>query len=169
MGSAGNGGTLHLALEMLMKVAKVKMTHVPYKGAAPAVVDVVGGQVSGMFVDLPVISPYVKAGRVKALAMATPKRASLLPDLPTMTEQGLASVEAVNWYGVLVPAATPRDIIVKLNESFKKALSDTALREKLVARGAEPVGSAPEQFAAYLKEDIARWARLAQSTSIKVD
>lgn len=129
----------------------------------------VGGQVHGMFADLPVLLPYVQSGRLHALGMASPKRASLLPDLPTMTEQGLASVEAVNWYGVLVPAAAAREIVVKLNESFKKALSDAALREKLVARGAEPVGSAPEQFAAYLKEDIARWARLAQSTSIKVD
>lgn len=167
--STGSGSLPHLAMELLKVAAKVDVTHVPYNGAAPAVTALVGGQVHGMFADLPVLLPYVQSGRLRALGMASPKRASLLPDLPTMTEQGLASVEAVNWYGVLVPAATPREIVVKLNESFKKALSDAALREKLVARGAEPVGSAPEQFAAYLKEDIARWARLAQSTSIKVD
>ncbi len=167
--STGSGSLPHLAMELLKVAAKVDVTHVPYNGAAPAVTALVGGQVHGMFADLPVLLPYVQSGRLRALGMASPKRASLLPDLPTMTEQGLASVEAVNWYGVLVPAATPREIIVKLNESFRKALSDAALREKLVARGAEPVGSAPEQFAAYLKEDIARWARLAQSTSIKVD
>lgn len=167
--STGSGSLPHLAMELLKVAAKVDVTHVPYNGAAPAVTALVGGQVHGMFADLPVLLPYVQSGRLHALGMASPKRASLLPDLPTMTEQGLASVEAVNWYGVLVPAATPREIVVKLNESFKKALSDAALREKLVARGAEPVGSAPEQFAAYLKEDIARWARLAQSTSIKVD
>lgn len=167
--STGSGSLPHLAMELLKVAAKVDVAHVPYNGAAPAVTALVGGQVHGMFADLPVLLPYVQSGRLRALGMASPKRASLLPDLPTMTEQGLASVEAVNWYGVLVPAATPREIVVKLNESFKKALSDAALREKLVARGAEPVGSAPEQFAAYLKEDIARWARLAQSTSIKVD
>ena len=101
--------------------------------------------------------------------MASPKRANLLPDLPTMTEQGLPSVDAVNWYGVLVPAATPREIINRIRESYLKAVSDPALREKLVARGADPVANTPEQFTAYLKDDIARWARLAQSTTIKVD
>ena len=167
--STGSGSLPHLAMELLKVAAKVDVTHVPYNGAAPAVTALVGGQVHGMFADLPVLLPYVQSGRLRALGMASPKRASLLPDLPTMTEQGLASVDAVNWYGVLVPTATPREIVVKLNEGFKKALSDAALREKLVARGADPVGNAPEQFAAYLKDDIARWARLAQSTSIKVD
>jgi tripartite-type tricarboxylate transporter receptor subunit TctC len=167
--STGSGSLPHLAMELLKVAGRVDVTHVPYNGAAPAVTALVGGQVHGMFADLPVLLPYVQGGRLRALGMASPKRATLLPDLPTMSEQGLASVEAVNWYGVLVPAATPREIVARLNEGFRKALADGALREKLAARGADPVANTPEQFAAYLKQDIARWAKLAQTTSIKVD
>lgn len=167
--STGSGSLPHLAMELLKVAAKVDLTHVPYNGAAPSVTALVGGQVHGMFADLPVLLPYVQSGKLRALGMASPKRASLLPDLPTMTEQGLPSVDAVNWYGVLVPAATPREIINRLRESYLKAVSDPALREKLMARGADPVANTPEQFTAYLKDDIARWARLAQSTTIKVD
>lgn len=169
IGSTGSGSLPHLAMELLKVAAKVDLVHVPYNGAAPAVTALVGGQVHGMFADLPVLLPYVQSGRLRALGMASPKRASLLPDLPTMGEQGLPGVQAVNWYGVLVPAATPREIVARLNEIYVKALSDSALREKLVARGADPVGSAPGQFSAYLKDDIARWAKLASSTTIKVD
>lgn len=167
--STGSGSLPHLAMELLKVAAKLDLTHVPYNGAAPAVSALLGGQVHGMFADLPVLLPYVQGGKLRALGMASPKRANLLPDLPTMAEQGLPSVEAVNWYGVLVPAATPREIVNRLRDTYQKAMSDAALREKLVARGADPVANTPEQFSAYLKDDIARWARLAQSTTIKVD
>lgn len=167
--STGSGSLPHLAMELLKVAARLDITHVPYNGAAPAVTALVGGQVHGMFADIPVLLPYVQSGKLRALGMASPKRSSLLPDLPTMGEQGLSRVQAVNWYGVLVPAATPREAIARLHQAYAKAMSDASLREKLVARGADPVANTPEQFAVYLKDDIARWAKLAQSTSIKVD
>lgn len=167
--STGSGSLPHLAMELLKVATKTDLVHVPYNGAAPAVAALVGGQVHGMFADLPVLLPHVQSGKLRALGMASPQRAGLLPALPTMTEQGLPSVEAVNWYGVMVPAATPREIVARLNEGYVKALSDPSLKEKLSARGADPVGNTPEQFATFLRADIARWAKLAQSTSIKVD
>ena len=167
--STGSGSLPHLALELLKVATRADVVHVPYNGAAPAVAALVGGQVHGMFADLPVLLPHVQSGKLRALAVASPKRAGLLPDLPTMTEQGLPGVEAVNWYGVVVPAATPREIVARLNEGLVKALADPSLREKLSARGAEPVGNAPDQFGAYLRADLARWAKLARTTNIKVD
>jgi tripartite-type tricarboxylate transporter receptor subunit TctC len=169
LASTGSGGLPHLALELLKTAAKADMTHVPYNGAAPSVSALLGGHAHGMFADLPVLLPHVQAGKLRALAVASPKRAGLLPDLPTMTEQGLPTVEAVNWYGILVPSKTPRDVIAKLHDGFTKTLADAGVRERLVARGAEPLGSGPDAFGAMLKEEMTRWAKLVQSTNIKVD
>jgi len=169
MASTGTGGLPHLALEMFKSAAKIDILHVPYKGAAPAVSDVVGGQVHGIFADLPVLYPYVTSGRLRALAVASPKRAPLLPNLPTMTEAGLPSVEAVNWYGILVPAKTPHEIIAKLNEGIVKSLNDKDLRGKMIERGADPVTSTPEQFTAFLTGDMERWAKIVKTSGIKVD
>jgi len=167
--STGSGSLPHLALELLKVATKADVAHVPYNGAAPAVAALLGGQVHGMFADLPVLHPHIVAGKLRALAVASPKRAGLLPGLPTMTEQGLPTVEAVNWYGVLVPVATPHEIVARLNGGLVKALSDPSLREKLSARGADPVANTPEQFSTYLRGDLARWAKLARTTNIKVD
>jgi len=167
--STGSGGLPHLALELLKTATKTNVLHVPYQGAAPSVAALVGGHAHGMFADLPVLLPHVQAGKLRALAVASPKRAGLLPDLPTMTEQGLPSVEAVNWYGILVPAKTPRDVIAKLHDGFTRTLADAGVREKLLARGAEPLGMGPDPFGAMLKEEMTRWAKLVQSTNIKVD
>ena len=169
MASTGTGGLPHLALEMLKSAAKIDILHVPYKGAAPAVADVLGGQVHGIFADLPVLLPYVTSGRVRALAVASPKRAPLLPNLPTMTEQGLPSVEAVNWYGILVPAKTPREIIAKLNEGIIKSLNDKDLRDKMIQRGADPITDTPDQFTAFLRADMERWAKIVKTSGIKVE
>ncbi|MGA0025372.1 MAG: Bug family tripartite tricarboxylate transporter substrate binding protein, partial [Burkholderiales bacterium] len=119
-GSAGNGGTLHLGLEMLMSASKAKITHVAYKGAAPAVSDVVAGQIQGMFVDLPVISPYVKSGKVRAIAVASDKRSPYFPDIPTAKESGYANVEMTNYYGLLTTAKTPRASADKLHDAIVK-------------------------------------------------
>ena len=127
-GSAGNGGILHLALEMLMGDAKIKVTHVPYKGAAPAVSDVVAGQIQGMFVDLPVISPYVKSGRVRAIAVASSQRSPYFPDVPTAKETGYPNVEMINYYALLAPAKTPRDISAKLHDAIVRTVSPNANR-----------------------------------------
>jgi tripartite-type tricarboxylate transporter receptor subunit TctC len=167
--STGSGGLPHLALELLKTASRTDMNHVPYSGAAPAVAALLGGQVQGMFADLPVLLPHVQSGKLRALASASPKRAGLLPDLPTTVEEGFPQVEAVNWYGIIVPGKTPPDIITRLNGLFVKTLADPGVREKLNGRGAEPVGNTPEQFAAYLKAEIDRWAKLAQTTSIKID
>ncbi len=169
MGSAGNGGTLHLALEMLKKQAAVDMTHVPYKGAAPAVVDVVAGQLSGMFVDLPVISPYIKAGRVKALAVASPKRSAYFPDVPTTQEGGFPNVELQNYYCLLLPAKTPRDIVAKLHDTVVKTVNTPAVRDKFIGLGADPLTMTPEEFTRFLRADIEMWGRVVKAAGVKVD
>jgi len=169
MASAGTGGTLHLALEMLMKSAGVKMTHVPYKGAAPAVTDVVGGQVSGMFVDLPVVSPYVKAGRVRALAMASPKRSPYFPDVPTTKEAGYANVELQNYYALFLPAKTPHDIVAKLHDTVVKTVNTPAVRDNLIGTGADPLTMTPEEFTRFLRADIEMWRKVVKDSGVKVD
>jgi tripartite-type tricarboxylate transporter receptor subunit TctC len=167
--STGSGGLPHLALELLKVNSNTQMLHVPYQGAAPAVTSILGGQVHGLFADLPVLLPHVQGGKLRALAVASPKRSGLLPDLVTMGEQGLPGVEAINWYGVLTPAKVSRETLNRLHDAIVKTLNDPAVREKMIARGAEPVGNTPEQFADYLKKDLERWAKLAKTTNIKVD
>jgi len=169
MGSAGNGGTLHLALEMLTKSAAVNMTHVPYKGAAPAVVDVVAGQLSGMFVDLPVVSPYIKAGRVRALAVASPKRSAYFPDVPTTKEAGFPNVELQNYYALLLPARTPHDIVSKLHDAVVKTVNTPGVREKLISFGADPHTLTPDEFTRFLRADIEMWGRVVKAAGVRVE
>jgi tripartite-type tricarboxylate transporter receptor subunit TctC len=169
LGSAGTGGTLHLPIEMLMKSAGIKLTHVPYKGAAPAVIDVVGGQLSGMFVDLPVISPYVKAGRVRALAMASPKRSPYFPNVPTTREAGYNDVELQNYYALFLPAKTPRDVVAKLHDAVVKTVNTPAVRDKLVETGADPLTMTPDEFTRFLRADIEMWAKVVKAAGVKVD
>ena len=168
-GSAGTGDTLHLGLEMLMKDAKVSITHVPYKGAGPAVSDVIAGQISGMFVDLPVISPYVKSGRVRALAVASEKRSQYFPEVQTAKEAGFLNVEMTNYYGLLAPAKTPRDIIIKLHEAIVKTVITPAVHEKLVAVGADPQTMSPEEFSRFIRADIEKWSKVVKAAGIQVD
>ena len=167
--STGSGGMPHLALELLKTTARIDLTHVPYKGAAPAVADVLGGQVSGLIADLPVLQPHVVGGKLRALAIASPKRSPLLPDVLTMTEQGLAVVEAVNWYGIVVAAKTPSEVIAKLRDGIVKTLNDPDLRDKLVGRGADPIPSTSEHFAVFLKDEVAKWGRIAKESGAKID
>jgi len=169
MGSAGNGGTLHLALEMLRKQAAADMTHVPYKGAAPAVVDVVAGQLSGMFVDLPVISPYIKAGRVRPLAVASPKRSPYFPEVPTTKEAGFPNVELQNYYALFVPAKTPRAIVAQLHDAVVKAVATPGVRDKLTGFGADPLTMSTEEFTRFLRADIEMWGRVVKEAGVKVE
>jgi len=169
MASAGTGGTLHLPIEMLMKSAGIKMTHVPYKGAAPAVIDVVAGQVSGMFVDLPVISPHVKAGKVRALAMASPQRSVYFPDVPTTKEAGYSNVELQNYYALFLPARTPPDIVGKLHDAAVKTVNTPGVREKLVGSGADPLTMTPEEFTRFLRTDIEMWGKVVKAAGVRVD
>ena len=169
MASAGTGGTLHLALEILMKEAGVKMTHVPYKGAAPAVIDVIAGQLPAMFVDLPVISPYIKAGKVKALAMASTQRSPYFPDVPTTKEAGYPNVELQNHYSLLLPARTPGDIVGKLHDAVVKSVNTPGVREKLVASGSDPLTMTPDEFSRFLRADIEKWGRVVKAAGVKVE
>lgn len=168
-GSAGIGGTLHLGLEMLMRDAGVKITHVPYKGAAPAVSDVIAGQITGMFVDLPVISPYVKNGKVRALAVASAKRSQYFPDVPTARESGLPNVEMTNYYALLAPARTPREIVAKLHDAIVKTVGTPAVRDKLTGVGADPVTMSVDEFTRFIRADVAKWGRLVKSAGIQVE
>ena len=168
-GSAGNGGILHLALEMLMGDAKIKVTHVPYKGAAPAVSDVIAGQIQGMFVDLPVISPYVKSGKVRAIAVASSKRSPYFPDVPTAKESGYANVEMTNHYALLAPAKTPRDIAARLHDAIVKTVNTPAVREKLTAVGADPLTLSMDEFTSFLRADIEKWGRVVKAAGIQVE
>jgi tripartite-type tricarboxylate transporter receptor subunit TctC len=169
LGSAGTGGTLHLPSEMLMKSANVKLTHVPYKGAAPAVTDVVGGQLTGMFVDLPVISPYVKSGRVRALAMASPKRSPYFPSVPTTKEAGYSDVELQNYYALFLPIRTPRDVVAKLHDAVVKTVNTPAVRDKLVETGADPLTMTPDEFTRFVRADIEMWGRVVKAAGVKVE
>lgn len=168
-GSAGTGGTLHLLLEMLLNEAAIQITHVPYKGAAPAVADVIGGQINGMFVDLPVISPYVKSGKVRALAAAAKERSQYFPDVPTTKEAGYPGVEMTNYYGLLVTAKTPREIVAKLHDAIVATVKTPSVRAKLLEVGADPTTMGTEEFTRFIRDDIAKWDKLIKTVGIKVE
>jgi len=168
-GSAGIGGTLHFGIEMLQREAGVKLTHVPFKGAGPAVTDLIGGQINGMFVDLPVISPYVKAGKVRALAVTSRERSQYFPDVPSTKEAGYPGVEMTNCYGLLVPAKTPREIVMKLHDAVVKTVATPAVRERLTGVGADPTTMSPEEFAKFIRADIDKWGKLAKSAGIVIE
>ncbi len=165
-GSAGLGGTLHLGLEMLMAEAKIKITHVAYKGAAPAVSDVVAGQIQGMFVDLPVISPYVKSGRVRAIAVAAQQRSPHFPDIPSAKEAGFADVDMLNYYGLLTQAKVPRDIALKLHDAIIKTVNTPAVRDRLLAVGADPLTMSIEEFTDYIRKDIEKWRKVVKTANL---
>jgi len=167
--SVGAGTTHHLTMELFLQRVGMKMSHIPYKGAGPAIQDVVGGQVPVMFVDLAAGSPMIKAGKLRALAVASPKRIAALPDVPTFAEQGIPNFEAWAWQGLAVPAGTPKDIISRLNAEYAKAIADPQVRQKLVDAGIEPVTSTPEQMAAYILTETAKWAQVIKQADIKVD
>ncbi len=168
-GSAGTGGTLHFGIEMLQRESGVKLTHVPFKGAGPAVTDLIGGQINGMFVDLPVISPYVKAGKVKALAVTSAERSRYFPDIPSTKEAGYPGVEMTNCYSLLVPAKTPREIVAKLHDAVVKTVATPAVRERLMSVGADPQTMSTEEFTRFIKADIEKWGKLAKSAGIVIE
>ena len=155
--SSGAGGSLHLATELLSLTSGIQMVHVPYKGAGPAVTDVIGGHVDSMFVAAPVAIPQIKAGRVRVLAVASPGRAPSMPEVPTFAEGGFPKIEVDSRYGLLAPAATPREAIAKLNGAILKALAVNEMRERYEAMGLEVAGSTPQEYGNYLRDEIAKW------------
>lgn len=166
--SVGAGTTHHLTMELFQQRTGVKLNHVPYKGAGPAIQDVVGGQVPVMFVDLAAGRPMINAGKLRVLAVASPKRISALPNVPTFAEQGVAQFEAWAWQGLAVPTGTPKEIIARLGTEYAKAVADPGVRQKLVEAGVEPVTSSPEEMNSYIKSETAKWAQVIKEGDIKV-
>ena len=168
-GSGGAGATPHLAGEMLKSMAGLQVTHIPYKGGAPALADLIGGQIQFMLENIPGTLPFVKAGKLRALAITDLKRSPLLPDLPTLDESGLKGYQIVGWNGLFVPAGTPPAIINKLYTGVVSALALPDVKERLSVLGADGVGDTPQHFAAFIKADIAKWAQVVKTAGIKIE
>ena len=167
--SGGNGGAQHLAGELFASLAGVKMLHIPYKGSAPGVSALLGGEVMLGFTDTLITLPLVKAGKLRALAVTGPVRSPLVPDVPTMAEAGVANYAVNVWFGLLAPAGTPAEIVSRLGAEVGRHVGSAEMRDRLTALGAEPVGNTPEQFAAFLKAEIARWAAVVRTARIRAD
>lgn len=166
-GSGGLGNTQHLAGQLLNTMAGINMQHVPYKGGGPALVGLLGGQVSILFAPIDVALQHVPSGKLRALAVADRTRSSLLPTLPTMAESGLPGYEVMSWLGVVLPARTPGDIVARLNREFAKALGTKEIREQMLKLGAEPVADSPAEFGAFLRADIDKWTRVVKQSGIQ--
>src|SRR4051812_48707441 len=158
--SSGSGTSIHLAGELFKVMTGVQMTHVPYKGSAPALSDLMGGQVQVMFDNLPPSLPQIKAGKLRALAVTSAQRAPALPDVPTVAEAGLPGYEASSWFGVLAPAGTPPAVIARLNGEVAKWLATPDAKERMLATGANAIGGSPEDFAAHIRSETAKWAKV---------
>ena len=167
--SPGNGTVAHLTGELFQKAAGVKFQHVPYKGAAQALADLLGGNVELYMSSVPTMLGQIKQGRVRALAVTSTKRTEDLPEIPTINESGYKGFDAVTWFGFLAPAGTPREVVARLNAEFNKALKEPEMRKKLAAEGADPVGGTPEQFAALIKDDIVRWGKVVKESGARID
>jgi tripartite-type tricarboxylate transporter receptor subunit TctC len=164
--SAGVGTSPQMSVELLKSLAGIDLLHVPYKGTGPGVIDVLAGQVKVMTPNVLTALPHIKSGRLRALAVTSAKRSEALPEVPTMAEAGVPGYESVQWYGVLAPAGTPREIVQRLYAEIAKALHAGEVRERLAADGAEPVGSTPEEFAAFIRAEIAKWSKVAKAAGI---
>ena len=167
--SPGSGTTTHLATELLKMIAKIDVVNVPYKGVAPAVTDLLAGQVQFMSGDLSTVMPQVKAGRLRALGVTGAKRSALVPELPTIAESGLPGYEAIGWFAVLAPAATPRELVTRLNAEIVKGITTAESREKLAALGGDVVANTPTEFATRLQDDLAKWGKLIRTIGLKAD
>ncbi len=167
--SSGSGTSIHLSGELFKAMAGVDMTHVPYKGSAPAIADLIGGQVQVMFDNLPSSLPQIKAGKLRAIAVTSAQRAPALPEVPTIAESGLPGFEASSWFGLVAPAGTPPAIIARINAEVNQWLQSPEAKEKLLAQGAAAAGGSPEQFAAYIRAETEKWARVVKASGAKVD
>ena len=165
--SGGLGGSHHLSGELFKSLAGLSMTHIPYKGGAPATTDLMGGQVNMMFEQMYAAAPSIRAGKLRALAITSKVRSPLFPDLPTMAEAGVPGFEVQNWQGLIAPAGTPAAIIRVLNDAVNMALADPAIKEQMLAQGNELGGGSPEMFAALIKSEAERWGKLVKSANIK--
>jgi tripartite-type tricarboxylate transporter receptor subunit TctC len=167
--SPGNGTVAHLTSELFQKAAGIKTQHVPYKGAAQALTDVISGNVDLYMSSVPTLLGQIKQGKLRPLAVTSAKRVDDLPNVPTINESGYKGFDAVTWFGLLAPAGTPKDVIARLNAEFNKALQQPELRKKLGDEGADAAGGTPEQFAALIKEEIPRWGKVVKDSGAKID
>ena len=165
--SAGVGSSSHLAGELFRILASADIVHVPYKGAGPAMVDVLSGQVQLYFATMPAAMPHVKTGKLAPVAVTSARRSQALPDLPTIAESGVPAYEASTWYGVLAPAHTPSAVVARLHGDIAKILADAALHARLADQGFDPVGNSPEEFGAYIKSEILKWGKVIRDAGIR--
>lgn len=165
--TTGVGSTVHIAIELFAASGGFKYVHVPYRGAAPALTDLLGGQVQAVFLDAPVLMPQIRAGKVKPLGIASGQRNPMLPDVPTLAEVGYSDTTSDNWYGLLAPAKTPPAVIAKLNAAYVAAINDPIVKEKLVQSGAIPVANSPAEFGTFLKAELERLGKLVRAKGIK--
>jgi tripartite-type tricarboxylate transporter receptor subunit TctC len=168
-GSGGSGTSNHLAGELFNIVAGVKLVHVPYKGVNLAMNDVLSGRVQLVVIGVPATVPYIKAGRLRALALVAPQRSPVLPDVPTATEAGLPQFDVTTWYGILAPSGTPRPVVMRLNTELARIMHSSELKEKLDALATDPVTSTPEEFASLIRSEIAKWAAVVREAGLKAD
>jgi tripartite-type tricarboxylate transporter receptor subunit TctC len=168
-GSSGIGTSIHLTSELFRNAAGVEFTHIPYKGAAPALTDLLGGQVDFMFPGITPVVAHVRNGKLRALGLSSSKRSAALPEVPTMHELGVANFESIGWYGVLVPAGTPKTIVTRLNRDLVAALSQPDLKERLASQGGDAVSSTPEQFTAFIDSELKKWTSVIRTANIPID
>jgi tripartite-type tricarboxylate transporter receptor subunit TctC len=167
--SAGHGSTGHLTGELFAARAGIEMVHISYKGGGQAVQDLLGGQIQMLVTALPTVEGHLKGGKLRALAFTSAKRVPGAPAVPTLAESGYAGFDVLSWYGILAPAGTPREIVGRLNAEINRVLSSPEVRERLAGLGAEPTGGTPEQFAATIRADTARWAKVVADAAIRID
>jgi tripartite-type tricarboxylate transporter receptor subunit TctC len=165
--SAGTGSNLHLCMEMFLSMAGLRMIHVPYKGASQAIADVTAGYVPFMITNMITGTAQFKAGKLRAYGVTSAKRSSAAPEIPTIAEQGVTGYEAVQWYGLMAPAGTPREIVSKLHKAVAGALQDPNVRERFVSSGADPVGNTPDEFAQLVKSEVVKWANVVKAAGLK--
>jgi len=166
--SAGVGGLPHLAGELLKLTAKIDIVHVPYRGAAPAINDLLGQQVQMAFLDLPVLLPHIKAGTLRPIALGAPQRAPTAPDVPTTAEVGMPDILIENWYGMVAPAKTPTNIVAALNRIANEAMADPSVKEKLADQGLTVAGDTPEHFRGYIEAETRKWARVIKDSGVEM-
>jgi tripartite-type tricarboxylate transporter receptor subunit TctC len=165
--SAGTGNSTHLGGELFATMTGIKLLHVPYKGSGPGIVDLIAGRHAVVFSTSASVLPHVRSGKLRGLATTGSKRSAVVPELPTVAESGVKGYEATSWYGVIVAAGTPRAIVARLHEAIVKALGQVEVKERLLAQAIDPVGNTPEEFSAYIRSEIVKWAKVLQTAGVK--
>ncbi|MEQ1773580.1 MAG: tripartite tricarboxylate transporter substrate binding protein [Burkholderiales bacterium] len=167
--STGSGTSNHMSMELFKLMTGTKITHVPYKGSAPALVDLMGGHVMMIFDNTPNVLPHVKGGKVKAIAVTSTKRSELAPEVPTVIESGVPGYEVSVWFGMVAPANTPRDVVTKLNAEINKVIAMSDVRQRFTNGGVTPIGGTPEQFTEHIRNEVAKWGKVVKATGARVE